>query len=130
LVPILAHIIEIDNVFQNFIKFQLHLLDDVSVESIKFEDVDLGVYKSHLSELSNDVYNSFSDIPRYLRVLMAMSVRDSSFIISINSQSDQIHWKKITVNTSVYYYKINIVDLDIKPLGKIENYIEEIKLHG
>lgn len=61
---------------------------------------------------------------------MAMSVRDSSFIISVTSQSNQMNWKQISVDSTVYYYKIHIVDLDIKPIEKLEKYIEEIKLHG
>lgn len=130
MIPILAHIIEVDDVFQNFIKFQSILLDDIFVESIDFEEVNFEVYKSHLTELSSGLFNSISDIPRYLRVLMAMSVRDSSFIISISTISDQLDWKQITVNSIDYNYKINIVDLDIKLIEKLEKYIEEIKLHG
>ena len=111
-------------------KFQFNLLDEISVELINTEYIDLAIYKSHLSELSNSVYNSISEISHYLRVLMAMSVRDSSFIISFTSQSIQNNWKEILVNSTVYYYKINIVDLDIKPIEKLEKYIKEIKLHG
>lgn len=128
--PILVHIIEIDSVFQNFIQFQFNLLDDISVESINLENVNFELYKSHLSELSNGIFNSISDIPRYIRVLMAMSVRDLSFIISISTVSDHLDWKRIIVNSIDYCYKINIVDLDIKPIEKLEKYIDEIKLHG
>lgn len=128
--PILVHIIETDSVFQNFIKFQFNLLDDISVESINLENVNFELYKSHLSELSKRIFNSISDIPRYIRVLMAMSVRDLSFIISISTVSDHLDWKRITVNSIDYCYKINIVDLDIKPIEKLEKYIDEIKLHG
>lgn len=128
--PILTHIVEIDGVFQKFIKFQFDLLEDISMESIDFENVNFELYKSHLTELSSGELNSISDIPSYLRVLMAMSVRDSSFIISISTISDQFGWKQITVNSIDYNYKINIVDLDIKPIEKLEKYIEEIKLYG
>lgn len=128
--PILVHIIETDSVFQNFIKFQFNLLDDISMESINLENVNFELYKSHLSELSKRIFNSISDIPRYIRVLMAMSVRDLSFIISISTVSDHLDWKRITVNSIDYCYKINIVDLDIKPIEKLEKYIDEIKLHG
>lgn len=88
------------------------------------------MYKSHLSLLSDSVYNSIKDIPHYLRILMAMSVRDSSFIITVASQSNQMNWKQISVGSTIFYYTINIVDLDIKPIEKLEKYIEEIKLHG
>lgn len=128
--PILAHIIETDEIFQKFIQFQFDLLNDILMESINFKEVNIELYRSHLSELSTNKFNLISDIPRYLRIMMAMSVRDSSFIISISTSSDQVDWKQIIVNSIEYYYKINIIDLDIKPIEKLEKYIEEIKLHG
>ena len=106
------------------------MLNDFDAESIKFEEIDLDLFKYHLLQLSNGLFKSIKDIPLYLRILMAMSIRDSSFIISISTISDSTSWKQIAVDSAIYYYKINIIDLDIKPIEKLEKYIEEIKLHG
>lgn len=71
-----------------------------------------------------------SNIPDYMRILMTMSIRDSSFVISISSFSKSPIWRSISVKNSIYFYKIDIIDLDIKPINKLGKYIEEIKLHG
>ena len=34
-----------------------------------------------------------------------------------------MNWKPISVDSTVYYYKIHIVDLDIKPIEKLEKNI-------
>lgn len=110
-------------------KFQLDLLHNLSIDTINYQNVDIELYKSHLLALSKRNYSSIDELPDYLRILMAMSVRDSSFIISVDNLPHN-EWKRITMNSDLCYYKVNIVDLDIKPIEKLEKYIQEIKLHG
>lgn len=59
-----------------------------------------------------------------------MSIRDSSFIISFKPHGTESSWKMISVENFMYDYKIDIIDLDIKPIEKFEKYFNEIKIHG
>ncbi len=128
LAPIIIKIISKDQIFQNFIRFQFQLLDGVDINSLDIEAINSEIYESDIKELT--LNSPISNIPDYMRILMTMSIRDSSFVISISPFSKCPTWRSISVNNSIYFYKIDIIDLDIKPINKLSKYIEEIKLHG
>ena len=69
-------------------------------------------------------------IPAYLKILIAMSIRDSSFVISFSTTASKAFQKTVQNGSENYYYRIDLIDVDIKPLEKLEKYISEIKLHG
>lgn len=131
-VPILTKIIAIDSCFQKFIELQLRLLEGISLEDIEFCVMDKEIYKSDIQELVRNErpIDNFDDIPSYLRILAAMSIRDSSFIISFSEHATEPSWKSLNHNNCIYFYKIDLIDLDIKPIEKLEKYISEIKIHG
>lgn len=127
--PVLVKIIAHDETFQNFISFQLNLLNQVDIDKIDIEMLNSKIYESDIQSLLPT--KSISSLPDYLKVLMAMSLRDSSFVISISyNRKESNYWKRIHVDDIINYYRIDIIDLDIKPLDKLQKYIEEIKVHG
>lgn len=69
------------------------------------------------------------EIPEYLRIFLAMSIRDASFIISFENIAD-LKMKKIQICGSTFFYRVDLVDLDIKPLKKFSYYLNEIKVYG
>ena len=124
LIPILVKIFANDPIFQNFIKFQFQLLEGIVLDLMECSRS----YEVDLENLCS--FSNISEIPDYLRILMTMSLRDSSFVISLCPfQRDSI-WKSILVSDQAYYYRIDIIDLDIKPIEKLDKYVEEIKTHG
>ena len=98
----------------------------------EIESIDPDQYKLDIEKICSASKNEceISSLPNYLRVLFAMSVRDSSLIISFRPFCKFSKWKSIKANEIVYNYKIDIIDLDIKPIQKLVTYIEEIKKHG
>lgn len=117
-----------DQFFQNFIQFQIELLDGIVLDSINFDAINFSMYECDIKNLAT--IQSVCEIPDYLRILMAMSVRDSSFVISIIPNFKRPKWKPLIYKELLYYYKVDIIDLDIKPFERISKYIEEIKIHG
>ena len=88
------------------------------------------LYKSDIRNLTRIEKNNLHEMPAYLRILMVMSIRDSSFIISFSPHSSETFQKTIQFDTLKYYYRIDLIDLDIKLIEKLEKYISEIKIHG
>ena len=130
--PIISQIIFYDPIFQNIIQFQHKLLDKLVFEFNEIESIDPDQYKLDIEKICSASKNEceISSLPNYLRVLFAMSVRDSSLVISFRPFCKFSKWKSIKANEIVYNYKIDIIDLDIKPIQKLVTYIEEIKKHG
>lgn len=123
LIPIITEIVATDSVIQNLIEFQLRLLDGINFENILATEILLSQYLDDLRRLNE--FKSISSIPEYLRVLMCMTVRDSSIMISIESNLGNA----VARNTQPSY-NIEIVDFDIKSLQKLPRYIGEIREHG
>lgn len=111
-------------------EFQFQLLDGINFDTTEYHDIDLTTYKLDLEKLLRVENVPFHEIPSYLRIIIAMSIRDSSFIISFRPHSLASNWKTILSGTLLYDYKIDLIDLDLKPIEKLEKYINEIKLHG
>lgn len=88
------------------------------------------LYISDIRNLTRKDKNALDEIPEYLRIMMAMSIRDSSFIISFSLHSSETLQETIQFGTLKYYYRIDIIDLDIKLIENLEKYIFEIKIHG
>lgn len=130
IIPILTKIIAFDPFFQKFIELQCSLLDGISIDEIKPEDLNEELYKSDINSLARKETFNLDEIPAYLKVLITMSIRDSSFIISFASHASEVFRNTIQCGTINYNYKIDIIDLDIKPIEKLEKYISEIKIHG
>lgn len=122
--PIISKILAEDPILQEIIEFQDKLLrhdDDISVSQ---ED-----YRNDLESLLLNI-GDIKKIPFYLRVLLVMTIRDASIIISFKKEASESFSKTIILDEIVYHYKIDMIDLDIKPLANLERYFEEIKLHG
>jgi hypothetical protein len=126
----LSKIIAIDPFFQRFIELQYSLLNGISIDEIKPQDLSNELYKSNIENLTRKVELNLDEIPAYMRILIAMSIRDSSFIISFSPHETESFRQSIQFGTKNYNYKIDIIDLDIKPIEKLERYIYEIKIHG
>jgi hypothetical protein len=126
----LAKIIAIDPFFQRFIELQYSLLDGISIDEILPQDLSSDLYKSDIKILTRKEELNLDEIPAYMRILIAMSIRDSSFIISFSPHETESFRQSIQFGTINYNYKIDIIDLDIKPIEKLEKYIYEIKIHG
>ena len=43
---------------------------------------------------------------------------------------EDVLFETMQFDTLKYYYRIDIIDLDIKLIEKLEKYIFEIKIHG
>lgn len=121
-----------DPIFQRFIEVQFQLLNCVKFDDIQISEQDKLDYELEIQRVCGLNLNDFSSIPAHLRVMMAMSLRDSSFIISFKPNTDDCigEWNYVTLDDILYYYKINIVDLDVKPIQNLPRYLDEIKLHG
>lgn len=130
IIPILTKIIAVDPFFQKFIELQCILIDGIPIDEIKPQDLNNELYKSDINILVRNEKLDLDDIPAYLRILIAMSIRDSSFIISFSCQASEIFRKTIQYGNINYYYRIDVIDIDIKPIKKLEKYISEIKIHG
>jgi hypothetical protein len=126
----LTKIIAIDPFFQRFIELQYSLLNGISIDEIKPQDLSNELYKSNIKNLTRKVELNLDEIPAYMRILIAMSIRDSSFIISFSPHKTESFRQSIQLGTKNYNYKIDIIDVDIKPIEKLERYIYEIKIHG
>lgn len=112
------------------IEFQAKLLDGIPFEDIENHDVDIEEYTCDLELLFKLNMNEIGKIPFYLRILLVMTIRDASIIISFATELTKSFLKSISIDSTIIYYNINIIDLDIKPLSNFERYLEEIKLHG
>jgi hypothetical protein len=85
--------------------------------------------------LSEQFIKNFDNIPDYLRVLMSMSLRDCSllinfFVVNVKDFSitklDLSDWIQIKIDSNYIFYKIKLVDLDLKSLNKFSSYLDEL----
>jgi len=121
----------IDPLFQRFIELQCQLLDQIQMDNLRVSNEEILNFESEINRICTLNSKVFSSIPDYIRVLFAMSLRDSSLIISFRPACYRENgWKEINIYETKYYYRIHIIDLDVKPIQKLSQYIEEIKLHG
>ena len=106
LIDRLTVIISESTVIQQYIEVQHALLEVI--------DAPAGItherYREDISALNSNP--SIASIPPYLRLLLAMTLRDASLMILIDKND------------------VCFIDLDIKPLEKLNYYFEEVKRHG
>ncbi len=102
----LAEIICNSQLITSYIQLQHDLIEGIDYSLVQPPAV--YQYKAHLRNLPDELHH----IPDYLRVLMAMSLRDCSLMVNIASG------------------RVNFIDLDPKPLDKLYYYLEEIQKHG
>jgi hypothetical protein len=105
IVSLTAIIVE-SEVIQKYIEAQHDLLDVFDLPEI----ISIECYKKDISALQTNP--PISSLPPYLRLLLAMTLRDASIMICPDTG------------------KVNFVDMDIKPLEKLKYYFSEVKRHG
>ncbi len=107
LINALTEVIVQSEAIQRYIELQHDLLEEIDLSEVSFDQ-----YKRDILSLSSNP--PIKILPPYLRLLLAMSLRDCSLMISLLPEGPILYF----------------IDLDIKPLEKLQYYYSEVSCHG